>query len=55
MLVATVALLARNPRPTDGEARAALQHHLCRCGSHLEILAAVQRAAVLTAQASGGA
>ena len=51
MLIATVALLQRTPRPTDAQARTALQHHLCRCGSHLEILAAVQRAAVLSAQA----
>lgn len=51
MLIATVALLQRTPRPTDAQARAALQHHLCRCGSHLEILAAVQRAAELLAAA----
>ena len=51
MLIATVALLRRTPRPTDAQARTALQHHLCRCGSHLEILAAVQRAAVLVAEA----
>lgn len=55
MLIATVALLQRTPRPTDAQARTALQHHLCRCGSHLEILAAVQRAAELTAQARGDA
>ncbi|GCL64859.1 (2Fe-2S)-binding protein [Pseudaquabacterium pictum] len=47
MLMATVALLQRHPRPTDAQARTALQHHLCRCGTHLEILAAVQRAADL--------
>lgn len=55
MLIATVALLQRTPQPGDAQARTALQHHLCRCGSHIEILAAVQRAAVLTAQASGSA
>ena len=49
MIVATVALLARNPAPSDDEARAALSHNLCRCGTHVEILQAVQRAAVLTA------
>lgn len=51
MLIATVALLQRHPQPTDAQARTALQHHLCRCGSHLEILAAVQRAAALLAGA----
>ena len=45
MIIATVALLARNPDPGEAEIRAALRHHLCRCGTHLEILAAVRRAA----------
>jgi nicotinate dehydrogenase subunit A len=49
MIISTVALLERNPRPTDAQARAALSHNLCRCGTHLEILDAVQRAAVLMA------
>jgi nicotinate dehydrogenase subunit A len=47
MIMSTVALLQRNPRPTDEEARSALAHNLCRCGAHLEILQAVQRAATL--------
>jgi nicotinate dehydrogenase subunit A len=50
MIMTTVALLRRRPRPTPGEARAALSHNLCRCGTHLEILAAVQRAAELQSQ-----
>ncbi len=49
MIVGTVALLRRYPQPTDQQARDALAHNLCRCGTHLEILQAVQRAAVLTA------
>jgi len=49
MVMATVALLQRHPQPTDAQARTALQHHLCRCGTHIEILAAVQRSAVLMA------
>jgi nicotinate dehydrogenase subunit A len=49
MVMGTVALLRRNPRPSDEQARAALSHNLCRCGTHLEILAAVQRAADLSA------
>ena len=52
MLIATVALLQRCPRPTDAQARNALQHQLCRCGTHIEILAAVQRAALLLADAA---
>ncbi|MDH4393973.1 MAG: (2Fe-2S)-binding protein [Aquabacterium sp.] len=50
MIMATVALLQRHPQPTDAQARTALQHHLCRCGTHIEILAAVQRAAALVAE-----
>ena len=49
MVVATVALLRMTTHPTDAQARAALSHHLCRCGAHLDILAAVQRAVVLMA------
>ena len=51
MIIATVALLARQPQPTDAQVRDALAHNLCRCGTHLEILQAVQRAATLMAQA----
>ena len=47
MVIATVDLLARCPQPTDEQARAALSHNLCRCGTHVEILRAVQRAAEL--------
>jgi nicotinate dehydrogenase subunit A len=52
MIMATVALLQRQPRPSDAQVRAALSHNLCRCGTHLEILAAVRRAAALCAAAS---
>lgn len=45
LLVATAALLERCPDPSDDEIRAALAHNLCRCGTHLEILAAVRLAA----------
>ena len=47
MVVGTVALLRRIPQPSEAQVRSALAHHLCRCGTHLEILQAVQRAAVL--------
>ena len=55
MIVSTVALLRRWPRPTPQQARDALAHNLCRCGTHLEILQAVQRAAELTAAAQPAA
>ena len=45
MIMSTVALLSRQPRPTDAQVRDALSHNLCRCGTHLEILEAVRLAA----------
>jgi nicotinate dehydrogenase subunit A len=45
MIVAAAALLKSNPQPTDGQARAALDGNLCRCGSHNRIVRAVLRAA----------
>ena len=47
MLMMTVALLKKNPQPTDDEIRQALSANLCRCGTHIEIIAAVHRAAEL--------
>ena len=47
MIMSTVALLKRHPHPTEQQARSALAHNLCRCGAHIEILQAVQRAAEL--------
>lgn len=47
MIMATAALLWKNPRPTDEQIREALNDNLCRCGAHLRILRAVKRAAAL--------
>jgi nicotinate dehydrogenase subunit A len=41
IVMRAVALLERNPRPTEDEVRAALDGHLCRCGSHNRIVRAV--------------
>ena len=49
MVMMTVALLQRHPQPTDALIKAALSGNLCRCGSHMEIIAAVHRAAALLA------
>ena len=46
MIMTAKALLDKNPTPTEGEIRQALQGNLCRCGTHLRILRAVRRAAV---------
>jgi nicotinate dehydrogenase subunit A len=45
MIIGAVALLERNPDPTEEEIREALEPHLCRCGSHWRIIKAVRRAA----------
>jgi nicotinate dehydrogenase subunit A len=37
--------LDKNPNPTDEQIRTALAGVLCRCGTHLEIIRAVKRAA----------
>src|SRR3982750_3935162 len=43
--VSAAALLATNKRPTEAEVRAALDKHLCRCGSHNRVVRAVLQAA----------
>ena len=45
MLISATELLQKNQSPTDPEVRAALDKHLCRCGSHNRIVRAVLRAA----------
>src|SRR5713226_2050728 len=44
MIMVAKALLDKNPHPTEPEIRWALNGILCRCGSHLRVLRAVQRA-----------
>ncbi|MGJ7505349.1 (2Fe-2S)-binding protein [Variovorax sp. RHLX14] len=46
MVMQAAALLARDPDASDARIRAELSGNLCRCGTHIEILDAVQRAAV---------
>ncbi len=45
MIMATVALLRKNPNPTDRQILAAMDGHVCRCCEYPNILAAVRRAA----------
>jgi len=49
MIMAAKALLDRNPSPSVDEIRNELASNLCRCGTHVEIIRAVQRAAALMA------
>lgn len=43
MVIAVTGLFQRHPKPSDNEIQEALAGHLCRCGSHARILAAVNR------------
>ena len=45
MIIQATALLAKSKNPTVGEIRKALADNLCRCGTHLRVIRAVQRAA----------
>lgn len=44
-IMSAVALLAKNPDPTDDEIDAALAGNICRCGTYMRIRRAVRRAA----------
>jgi nicotinate dehydrogenase subunit A len=45
MIMVSKALLDRTPDPTEAEIRKALAPVLCRCGTHMGIIQAIQRAA----------
>jgi nicotinate dehydrogenase subunit A len=45
MIMQSAAFLAKTPHPTEDEIRTELANNLCRCGTHLRIVRAVQRAA----------
>ena len=44
MTVKAAELLSKNPKPTEGEIRRAMNGHLCRCGTYPRILRAIQLA-----------
>jgi len=45
MIMQAQALLEANPRPSPAEIRKHMSPNLCRCGTHMRILRAVERAA----------
>jgi carbon-monoxide dehydrogenase small subunit len=51
MLIASHALLAKNPRPSALQIREAISGNLCRCTGYQQIVDAVQLAAKRTADA----
>ena len=49
MVMSAVCLLSQKPRPSDDEVADALEGNLCRCTGYVNIVAAVQQAAVVMA------
>jgi len=52
MILSAYALLLKNPKPTRAQIIAHMDDNLCRCGSHVRIIEAIQEAA---GAARGGA
>lgn len=50
MIMASEALLRRNPTPSEDDIREALGGNICRCTGYVKIIEAVQAAAVWTAE-----
>ncbi len=55
MILTATAFLASHPDPSEAEVRHALRYNLCRCGTHVEILRAVMRAAATLTNTKGDA
>jgi nicotinate dehydrogenase subunit A len=55
MMMRAQALLQKNPGASDEQIRQHLEPNLCRCGTHMRILRAVQRAAQLMQVGAAGA
>jgi len=45
MIMQAASLLKRNPRPSREDIKRALNDNLCRCGTHMRIVRAIERAA----------
>jgi nicotinate dehydrogenase subunit A len=52
MMMRAQGLLQRNPAASDEEIRVHMQPNLCRCGTHVRIMAAIKRAGTLMQSAS---
>jgi nicotinate dehydrogenase subunit A len=44
MVIGAASFLKNNPKPTLAEIKAGMNGHLCRCGIHLRVVRAIQRA-----------
>jgi aerobic-type carbon monoxide dehydrogenase small subunit (CoxS/CutS family) len=52
MIVKAAELLSNNPRPAEAQIRAAMNGHLCRCGTYPRIISAVRRASLMMSAAA---
>ena len=43
IIIAVTGLISKTSKPSDGEINEALEKHLCRCGSHANVIKAVKR------------
>lgn len=53
IIMAAAALIVKNSRPTRQQIRSTLNGNLCRCGTHMRIMRAVERAAELSVAERG--
>jgi aerobic-type carbon monoxide dehydrogenase small subunit (CoxS/CutS family) len=54
MIMSAVALLAKNPQPSESDIIRFMDGNVCRCGTYPRIVSAIQKAAkVMTATAAG--
>jgi aerobic-type carbon monoxide dehydrogenase small subunit (CoxS/CutS family) len=54
MIVQAAELLSKNSRPSDRQIRAAMNGHLCRCGSYPRMMRAIRRASEMMHGARAG-
>ena len=55
MIMRAQALLDRTPHPGEEQIRRHMQPNLCRCGTHMRIIAAIRAVAARPSQSDGGA
>ena len=53
MIMRAQALLERDPHPSEQVIRQHMAANLCRCGTHMRILAAIRKAAAAMGSAQG--
>jgi nicotinate dehydrogenase subunit A len=55
MIMRATALLEKTPHPTEAQLREHMEPNLCRCGTHMRILAAIRQVAGMPAEAPAAA